>query len=106
MQSKKLDAHLDKYIQFSNSIIVIVLVLLTFVIVNEKGIIPSSTISNAFYAVGWLLIFLFATSLFSILGKNMKNKKNIQIVGRISLFMFIMAFAILISFISGLSLSQ
>ncbi len=106
IKSNKVNDNLDKYFQFSNSVIIMVLILLTFVIVNEKQIIPNNLIHNAFYSVGVMLIFLFATLLFSILGKNIENKKNMEIICRLSLFMFIMAFVVLISFISGLSLSQ
>src|SRR3989344_7116099 len=105
LQVDKISNHFEQYLQFSNSVITIVLVLLTFVVVNNKNIIPQNRLTNAFYSVGWMLIFLFGTSLFSILGKNMEQKTAKLIVCKISLFMFIMSFAILISFISGLTLA-
>lgn len=102
---KKLDETLSTCFQFSVSVIVVVLMLLTFIMITGKEIISKELVSNASHTIGWLMMLLFGTVLFALLGKNFQNKQYIEITLRLAIFMFILGFCVLVSFVSGLTFS-
>ena len=100
---KKIDATFSTIFQFSMSVVGIVLMLLTFVLVTGKEMIPNEFISNASYTIGWLMILLFGTAIFSLIGKNFQKKNYRKMSLRFAIFMFILGFTVLVSFISGIT---
>ena len=101
----KIEINFKNFIQFGNTLVIIILALLTFILVNDGTLIPKDLIKNALFSIGWLLIFLFGMYLLSIIGTNVESKNNKIIIARIVLFMFIMTFLVLISLICGLVFS-
>jgi len=101
----KLDSFFEMLLKFCNSIITIILILLAFVLVEAKGIIEKNSQGDALLSVGWIVIFLFGTYLFSLVGNHLKEEYK-EIMGRISFLIFLMTFLILISFIVSLTFSN
>ena len=93
----------EKFIQFSSGVITIIIAILTFVLVQGESILSNINKNKAFNSICIMIILLFSTTLFSILQRNTKIRKNKIFISKITFFTFLMFYVTLMSFIAGLA---
>ena len=97
--------HCRSYLQTGNTFAVIILILIIYISLNKNIINPPALIKSSLFSLGWTLFFLFGAYLFSILSDTFELPANKIRAHRITSFMFIMIFLILINLTAGVILS-
>ncbi len=93
---------LENFRKFSMNFLTIIIAMVTFVLLNQGGLIPTEYIEKAKMSIIGIVFNLFFVFLLTLFVYNIKSKKTKEFMVRLVLFLFLDLFFTIISLICGI----